>query len=113
MGPKFKEILFYISAVSLLLSAALYTTEWPFIPYVYAVASAGVAIVYLTTPYEGKNFRLKRLRFMEIAAAILLPISSFFMFKNKNEWFVCLFISAILQLYSIMVKSRELKKEEK
>lgn len=113
MNKKIKDYLFYISAILLLISAALYITEWSFIPYIYAVASAGVAVAYLTNHYEGSNLRLKRLRFMEIAAAVLLPVSSYFMFKNKNEWFMCLTISAILQLYLVMVRSHEMKKEEK
>lgn len=108
---KFKEYLFYVSAVLLVLSAALYITEWAFIPYIYAVASAGVAVPYLTAFYEGNNIRLKRLRFMEIIAAILLPVSSFFMFQHKNEWFICLLISAFLQLYTTIVKDKEMKKE--
>ncbi len=107
MSPAFKNYLFYISAILLLLSAALYLTHWPFIPYIYAVAGAGIAIVYLTTPYEGNNLRLKRLHFMKIAAGLLLPVSSYFMFKGKNEWFVCLTISAILQLYTVFVKEKE------
>jgi hypothetical protein len=112
MNPKIREYAFYICSVLLLLSAALYITGWSFIPYVYAVSSAGVAVAYLTAFYEGKNIRLKRLRRLEVIAGVLLPVSSFFMFKDKNEWFFCLFISAVLQFYIITVKSKELKKEE-
>ena len=104
MNATFKNCLFYISAVLLLLSAALYVTHWPFVPYTYAVASAGIALVYLSTPYEGNNLRLKRLHTMEIAAGIILLVSSYFMFKDKNEWFVCLTIAAVLQLYVVFAK---------
>ena len=107
MSNKFKEYLFYISAVLLLLSAALYITEWTFIPYVYAVASAGIAIVYLTSPYRGDNIRLKRLNIQEAIAAILLPLSSYFMFKGDNEWVVFLVVSAIIQLYIAIVKGKK------
>ena len=112
MTPKFKDYLFYISAVALLISAALYLVGWVFIPYVYAVAGAGIAVCYLSSPYRGNNLRLKRLTIQEVIAAILLPISSYFMFKGKNEWVLFLAISAILQLYVAIVKSKELKKED-
>ncbi len=113
MNHKFKDYLFYFSAIALLISAALYMTGWSFIPYVYAVATAGVAICYLTSPYMGNNKRLKRLNIQEAIAAILLPVSSFFMFKGQNEWFVFLAVSAILQVYVAFVKDRELKKDGK
>ncbi len=108
-----KEYLFYICAGLLLLSAALYLTGWAFIPYVYAIAGAGVAVCYLTNPYQGDNLRLKRLNIQEAIAAIMLPVSSYFMFKNQNEWFLFLSVSAIIQVYVAFVKDRELKKENK
>ena len=110
MSVKFKEYLFYISAIFLVLSAALYITGWDFIPYIYAVASAGVAIVYLTSPYRGDNIRLKRLNIQEAIAAILLPVSSYLMFNKQNEWVVFLAISAILQLYVAFIKGRNASK---
>ena len=110
MNTTFKNYLFYISAVLLLLSSALYATHWPFIPYLYAVAGAGIAFAYFITPYEGNNLRLKRLHTLEIIAGLLLLVSSYFIFKAKNEWFVCLTISAVLQLYAVLVKEWEEKK---
>ena len=107
MNDRFKNYLYYISAVLLLLSAILYLTHWSFVPYVYAGASAGIVLAYFMTPYKGNNLRLKRLHAMEIAAGLLLLVSAYFMFKNKNDWFVCLTISAVLQLYAVFAKERE------
>ncbi|MDR3061469.1 MAG: hypothetical protein LBU57_05080 [Dysgonamonadaceae bacterium] len=107
MTQKFKKYLFYISSIMLLVSAVLYMTEWSFVPYVYAVACAGVAVCYLTSPYRGTNKRLKRLNIQEAIAAILLPVSSFFMFRKQNEWFLFLAVSAVLQLYVVFVKDRK------
>ncbi|GBU07494.1 hypothetical protein AwDysgo_08250 [Bacteroidales bacterium] len=107
MNSKYKNYLFYISAILLLISSALHFTQWAFIPYVYAVAGAGLAVTILSSPYEGKNFRVKRLRFPEIIGAIMLPLSSFFMFKGRNEWFLCLSIFAFLQIYIMIVKNKE------
>ncbi len=113
MSQKIKEYLFYAAAVLLLLSSALYITGWNFIPYVYAVACAGVAVVYLTSPYQGSDSRLKRLNIQESIAGLLLPVSSYFMFKGKNEWVLFLAISAILQLYAAIVKGRQKNKTDK
>jgi hypothetical protein len=93
-----------------LLSAISYISEWRFVPYVYAVSGAGVAVYLLSSPYKGTNFRLKRLNIQQAIAAIMLPVSSFLMFKERNEWFLCLFVSAILLLYVVFVREREEKK---
>jgi len=110
MSEKLKEYLFYVSAILLVVSAALYITGWSFIPYIYAVASAGVAIVYLTSPYKGDDLRLKRLNIQEAIAAILLPFSSYLMLKNKNEWVLFLAVSAFLQFYVALIKGKKQKK---
>ena len=110
MNNKFKEYLFYISSVLLATSAALYITEWSFIPYIYAIASAGVALVYLTSPYKGDNIRFKRLNIQEAIAALLLPFSSFLMFKDGGyDWVIFLAVSAFLQFYVAFIKGRKQK----
>lgn len=109
MSNKFKTYLFYVCAILLVVSAALYITDNKYIPYIYAVSGAGVAVVYLTSPYRGDNLRLKRLNIQQMIAAVLLPLSSFLMFRGKNEWFAVLFISAILQLYIAIIRNKEEK----
>lgn len=111
MSTSFRNYLFYIFAILLLLSAALYITEISWIPYLYAISGAAVAVAYLSNPYRGENLRLKRLNIQQAIAALLLPVSSYFMFKNQNEWFILLFVSAFLQLYVVLIRSREEKKE--
>jgi hypothetical protein len=113
MSQKFKSCLLYICGILLLLSAIAYTAEWDFIPYVYAVAGAGIAVVFLTSPYQGDNLRLKRLNIQQAIAALMLPVSSYFMFKGMNEWMICLFVSAILQTYVIFIRDYEEKKKNK
>ncbi|MDR2691537.1 MAG: hypothetical protein LBB73_04465 [Dysgonamonadaceae bacterium] len=109
MAVRFKTCFFYACAVLLVISAALYITENKYIPYIYAVSGAGIAVAYLTGPYRGDNLRLKRLNIQQAIAAILLPVSSYLMFRGRNEWFAALFISAILQLYVAIVRKREEK----
>jgi hypothetical protein len=118
MKSKIKEYLFYLSAFLLIFSAACYIFEWRFIPYIYAVSGAGVAIYLLTNTYNGDNRRLKRLNFQQIIAAILLPVSSYLMFKdvlssgkNTNEWIPCLLLSALLLIYLVFVREKEEKKK--
>ena len=109
MAGKFKTYFFYVCAICLVISAALYITDNKYIPYIYAVSGAGVAVAYLTNPYRGDNLRLKRLNIQQTIAAILLPVSSYLMFLGKNEWFAVLSVSAILQLYVAIIRKREEK----
>jgi 4-amino-4-deoxy-L-arabinose transferase-like glycosyltransferase len=114
---KLKETLFVICLTFLVLSAFFNLFEWSFVPvvvpYVYAVSGAGVAVYLLTTTYQGKNLRLKRLNIQQVIAAIALPFSSYRMFDHKNDWFVLLLVSSVLILYIVLVKGYEEKKEKK
>lgn len=112
MNSKIKEYLLLICGILLVASAILYLTGWNFIPYIFAISGAGVAVVYLSSPYNGDNQRLKRLNIQQAIAAILLPVSSYFMFKNMNEWYICLLISGILQIYISSVRGHEEKKDK-
>ncbi|MDR0768924.1 MAG: hypothetical protein LBE71_03335 [Dysgonamonadaceae bacterium] len=109
MSGKFKTYLFYACAILLVISAALYITGNKYIPYIYAVSGAGVAVASLSSPYRGNNFRMKRLNIQQAIAAILLPVSSYLMFQQKNEWFAVLFVSAVLQLYVVIIRKWEEK----
>lgn len=113
MSNRLKNYLFLTCGILLILSAVLYVTGWTFIPYVYAISGAGIAVAFLTNPYDGDNPRLKRLNIQQAIAAILLPVSSYFMFKGMNEWFICLLVSGILQTYVIYIKDYEDKKKDK
>jgi hypothetical protein len=110
MSRKFKDYLLYICGSLLLFSALFYLTGWSFIPYIYAVAGAGIAVFFLSNPYYGDNLRLKRLNIQQAIAAIMLPVSSYFMFMGRNEWIICLLVSAILLTYVIFIRDYEEKK---
>jgi hypothetical protein len=118
MRSKITLYLFIIASTVLLISAALYITEddWissQIIHYTYAVSGAVIAVFYLSNLYQGSNFRLKRLNIQQVVAAVLLPVSSYFMFNRKNEWFVLLLVSAFLQIYIVVVRMYEEKKENR
>jgi general stress protein CsbA len=107
-----KERLFIICLILLAVSAFCYHFKWSFVPYVYAVSGAGVAIYLLTTTYQGSNLRQKRLNIQQVIAAIALPFSSYLMFQGKNEWFVLLLVFSLLFLYIVFVREYEGKKEK-
>ena len=113
---KIINYLFIIASTVLLISTALYITEDRWISiinnYAYAISGAIIAVIYLTNRYQGSNLRLKRLNIQQVIAAMLLPVSSYFMFKRENAWFVLLLISAVLQIYIVIIKSIEEKKEK-
>ena len=113
MKTPIKVIIFYISAILVVVSSALFITKWFVAPYLFAIGAAGVATYFLSTPYTGTNFRVRRLHRMEIIASVLMVVSSYLMFKNKTEWIMTLSISAFLILYSSIVTGIEDKKENK
>lgn len=86
--------------------------NWTFIPYVYAVSAVGVSFAFLASPYRGENRRLRRLNIQQAIGAILLPISAYFMFQKMSEWFICLFVAAILLGYTLYIHNREYEDEE-
>ena len=105
-----KNYLLYLCGTLLILAAILYTTGWTFVPYLYGIACVGTALSFLLQPYKGDNFRLKRLNIQQAIAALMLPVSAYFMFRRQNEWFVCLLVSALLLTYVIFVRDYEEKK---
>lgn len=113
MGEKTRNYLYYICSVILLASALGFFFEKEYTPYIYAVAGAGAAVALLANSYQGQNLRLKRLNIQQFIAAVLLPMSSYFMFKGEQEWYLFLLVSALLQVYVVFVRDYELKKEAK
>ncbi len=112
MKTTLKVTIFYIAATLLLAGTLLYITKWEYAPYLFAVGSACVATFFLTTPYEGTNFRVKRLHRFEIIASILLLVTSYFMFKHRTEWIMTLSIASFLLLYSSIITTIEEKKDK-
>lgn len=103
---KLRAILFSVSACLVLAGAILALTKWSVAPYLFAVGSAGVAANYLTTPVGDLDFRGRRLHRFNVMAGFLMVVASGFQFNGRKEWVVCLFIAAILQLYTAFVSSK-------
>ncbi len=109
MSESVKRIVFIISGILTLAGAILFIAKinWEYIPYLYSVGCAGIAVVYLSSVYRGKNIRIRRLHAFLVAAGIILVVSSYFMFHHKQEWIICLLISAVLQLYASFTMPKE------
>ena len=104
---KIRTILFVVSACLVLVGAALYLTKWTVAPYLFAVGAAGIAVNYLTTPVGDLDFRGRRLHRFNVMAGFLMVVASGFQFNGRKEWVICLFIAAILQLYTAFVSPKK------
>ncbi|MDR1782762.1 MAG: hypothetical protein LBR13_00675 [Dysgonamonadaceae bacterium] len=116
MLPTVRNIILIISATLLVVSSALYISDnqelHKVILYVYAVSGALIAVEILSNLYRGENLRMKRLNAQQTIAAILLPVSSYFMFKGNNQWFMLLLIAVFLIMYVTFARANEEKKEK-
>ena len=104
---KIRTILFAVSACLVLAGAALYLTQWQVAPYLFAVGAAGIAVNYLTTPVGELDFRSRRLHRFNVMAGFLMVVASGFQFNGRKEWVICLFIAAILQLYTAFASPKK------
>lgn len=107
MNPSVKTSIYNFSGILVIVGAVLYLTHWMYAPYLFALGTAGIAIVYLTTPYRELDFRRRRLHRFNVFAGILMIVSSALMFRNRTEWIACLFIAAVLQLYTAFVTPKK------
>lgn len=112
MDQRTRTILFVFSAVLLLAGTILYITEWFLSPYLFAVGAAGLTLYYGTEPKKETDIRRRRLQRYNLIAGVLMIAASMLMFNDRNEWMLCLSISAFLQLYVAFVYPKD-KEEEK
>lgn len=107
MNQQVRTSIYNFSAILVVISAALYLTQWIYAPYLFALGTAGVTISYLTTPYRQLDFRRRRLHRLNIIAGVLMIAASSLMFKHRTEWILCLSIAAFLQLYTAFVTPKD------
>ncbi|MCD7972552.1 MAG: hypothetical protein LUG18_07770 [Candidatus Azobacteroides sp.] len=103
MNEATRKIVFIISGILTLTGAVLYLSPlvWEAIPYIYAIGTAGIAVIYLTGDLKNKDTRIRRLNLFLAIAGILLVLSSYFMFHHRQEWIICVLLSAVFQLYAV------------
>ena len=111
MNHQFRTGIFVISAILLLAGAALYIVDQTIAPYLFAVGAAGLTLCYATQSDKEKDLRKRRLQRYNLIAGFLMIAASMLMFNDRNEWILCLSISAFLQLYASFVYPKDEKKD--
>jgi len=69
-------------------------------------------VVTVTTPYPGKSLRGRRLFNFQVIACLLMIVSAYLMFKQRNEWPLFMMIGAILLLYAAILMPKVLEGEK-
>ncbi len=107
-----KDILFRISGILILLSAALHLFIPAVAPWVMAFSVAVFSAITIANPYPGKSIRGKRLFNFQLFSCILMIVATYLMFRERNEWVLAMVISAVFLLYAAVMIPRELEKEK-
>ncbi|HJC92877.1 MAG TPA: hypothetical protein H9752_01385 [Candidatus Phocaeicola excrementigallinarum] len=87
--------------------------EWA--PYIYLAGAVMFAYVQVVASgYEGTDVVIRRLRRQQILGAMMLVFTGVVMLLwKRNEWIVCLTVSAILELYTAFRIPQEEAKKKK
>ena len=110
---KFRDIIFVVGGIAMIVGACLYITRWSGAPYVFLSGAILFALKQITDRYRGNNFVVKRLLRQQILGALLLVVAGVLMLVlHHNEWVLCLLIAAVIGLYTSLRLSAELRKEE-
>lgn len=111
MTEKTKELIYQISAVTILFSAVFYLFQPDIARYVMIAGVAGFIYSTFTNRYTGKALRGKRLYNMQAFAVVIMSAATYLMYVHIKEWVVLMLISGILILYSSIMLSHLKKKE--
>lgn len=102
-------------AAVLFVGLALQFFRFECAPYIYLLGAVLFAYVQVVaTGYSGANAVIRRLRRQQIFGAMLLVFTGVVMLLwHRNEWIVCLAVSAVLELYTAFRIPQEEAKEKK
>jgi hypothetical protein len=106
MNQQIRNYIFMFSGALTLAGATLYMTHWIHAPYVFAVGAAGITVSFMTEPYKNAGFRRRRLHRINVMAGASMIAASVFMFRERMEWVIFLFIAALLLLYTSFINPR-------
>lgn len=104
------KYLIYTAYTFVVIAAVSYMLFHQYASHLMIVGCAILFISHFAERYEGKNIRLKRLYFIRHVIGVLYGLSAYFMFQQSNNWIVFLFLSAILEIYTISVINKESSK---
>jgi len=105
------DMLLRISALFILLSAALYLVIPTVAPWIMAVSVALFAARTVASPYPGKSIRGKRLFHFQVFSTVLMIVATYLMFRQRNEWALVMLCGAVFMLYAGVMIPRELESE--
>lgn len=100
-----------LSALLILLSAALYLVIPTVAPWIMAVSVALFAVRTVSSPYPGKSIRGKRLFHFQVFSTVLMIVATYLMFRQRNEWALVMLCGAVFMLYAAVMIPRELERE--
>ena len=98
---KLDNVIAICGAIILFVGLVLQFTKFEYAPYIYLAGAILVAWIQVKYGYDGKNLVIRRLRRQQLIGVMLLILSGVMMLLwHRNEWVICLSISAFLQLYT-------------
>ena len=106
MNQIVRNNIFQVSCLLVLAGVVMHIIHLTLAPHILAFGAAGITLCYMTAPYKDLDFRRRRLHRINILSGISMIAASVFMFRERNEWAVFLFISAILILYTSFISPR-------
>lgn len=108
-----KNILYRLSGSLILVSVLLYL----FVPAIAPWIMAGSVILFsaltVAMPYPGKSIRGKRLFNFQLLACLLMIVSAYLMFRDRNEWVLFMIVGALFLLYSAVMMPKVLEDENR
>lgn len=114
MRMKVTDVTVFAGTVLLFAGLVLQFVRHEYAPYIYLAGAVMFAYVQVVVSgYAGKNAVIRRLRRQQILGAMLLVFTGVVMLLwHRNEWIVCLAVSAILELYTAFRIPQEEAKEK-
>lgn len=112
MNTKTKELIYQISAVTILFAAVFYLFQPDISRFVMIAGVVGFIYSTFTNRYQGNSLRGKRLFNMQVFAVVIMAAAAYLMYVYIKEWVVLMLISGILILYSSIMLSYIDKKEK-
>lgn len=111
---KVTDVMMLGGALILFVGLVLQFLRFEYAPYIYLTGAVLFAYVQVVVAgYNGKNMVIRRLRRQQIMGASLLIFTGVMMLLwHRNEWIVCLAVSAILELYTAFRIPQEEEKEK-
>lgn len=112
MRYNIKDIIYKASAILILICTILYSFKPHVAVWGMVLGVSAFSAITLTSPYPGKSLRGKRLYNFQLLACVLMIVSTFLMYRERNEWPLLLLVAAIFLFYSAFMLSKEWEKEK-